>query len=65
MIDGKPADPSGEALVEPEFAPPVHGDKIAEPLVSKLVRDDVGHSVAVAIGGGLFVEENGGGSAQS
>lgn len=33
MIDGKPANPSCEALVQPELIPPVHGHKVAKPLM--------------------------------
>ena len=40
--------PLGEGLVEPEVVPPLHGDEIAEPHVSELVKDGV---VAVLVGG--------------
>lgn len=59
MIDGEPTDPGGEALVQPQLAPPVHGDEVAEPLMGQLVGDNVGDAVAVAIGRCLLVEENG------
>ena len=59
VINGEPSDPSGKALVEPELAPPVHGDEVAEPLVSKLMSNDVCDTVTVAVGGGLLIKENG------
>ena len=31
--------PRGEALVEPQVVPPVHGHQVAEPLVGELVDD--------------------------
>ncbi len=40
--DGLVLHPGGEALVEPEVVPPLHGDHVAEPLVGHLVRDDDG-----------------------
>lgn len=36
MIHGQPTYPGCEPLVEPELVPPIHGDKIAKPLVSQL-----------------------------
>lgn len=33
MVNGQPSDPRRKAFVEPEFAPPVHGHKVAEPLM--------------------------------
>lgn len=56
MVDGEPADPGGEALVQPQLAPPVHGDEVAEPLMGQLVGDDVGDAVAVAVGRRLLVK---------
>ena len=38
----------GEALVEPQSVPPVHGDQVAEPLVRHLVQDGLGHALALA-----------------
>ena len=32
--------PGGEAFVEPDVVPPLHGDQIAEPLVGHFMRDD-------------------------
>jgi hypothetical protein len=58
VVNGQPSDPSCEAFVEPELTPPVHSDEVAEPLVSKLVGYDIGHSVSVAVRGGLLVEKN-------
>lgn len=48
MINSKPSDPSGEALIEPEFTPPVHRDKVAEPLMGKLVSYNICDTVSVA-----------------
>jgi hypothetical protein len=39
-----------------DLAPPIHGDKVTKPLVGKLVSDDVGHSVPVALSRGLLIE---------
>lgn len=49
MVDGEPANPSREALVEPQLAPPIHGDQIAEPLMCQLVSDNVCDTVAIAV----------------
>ncbi|KAI6756740.1 hypothetical protein HG530_011338 [Fusarium avenaceum] len=45
VINSVPADPGSEALVEPELIPPVHSDKVAKPLMSQLVGNDVGNGV--------------------
>ena len=34
----------GEALVEPEVVPPLHGDQVAEPLVGQLMRHHPRHT---------------------
>jgi hypothetical protein len=49
MVNGEPSDPGSETLVEPQLTPPIHGDEVAEPLVSKLVSYNVGHPVSVAV----------------
>jgi hypothetical protein len=49
VVNSKPAYPSCETLVKPQLAPPVHGDKITEPLVSKLVSDNICYSITVAV----------------
>jgi hypothetical protein len=49
MVNGEPSDPCSETLVEPEFTPPVHGDKVTEPLVGKLVSHDICYPVSVAV----------------
>jgi hypothetical protein len=36
MINGKPTNPGCESLVQPQFIPPIHSDKVAEPLVGQL-----------------------------
>ena len=60
MVDGEPTNPSGKAFVEPEFAPPVHSDQVAKPLVSKLVSNDVCHPVSVAVCGCLGIKKQSG-----
>lgn len=60
MINGKPSDPCGKAFVEPKFTPPVHSNKITEPLMSKLVCYHICHPVSVAVCRCLFVKEDGG-----
>ena len=37
--------PRGEALVEPQVVPPVHGHQVAEPLVGELVDDHLRHAL--------------------
>jgi len=59
MINGKPSDPCRETLVEPKLAPPVHGDKVTEPLMGKFVSNNVGDPVAVAVGRCSGIEEYG------
>ena len=58
MVDGEPTNPSGKAFVEPEFAPPVHSDQVAKPLVSQFVGHNVGNVVFKTGRGGLFIIEN-------
>jgi hypothetical protein len=36
MINGKPTNPGCESLIQPQFIPPIHSDKVTEPLVSQL-----------------------------
>ncbi len=55
--DGLVLHPGGEALVEPEVVPPLHGDHVAEPLVRHLVGDDCGDVLLGGDGGGLGVDE--------
>ena len=62
VVNGEPTNPGGETLVEPELTPPVHGDKVAKPLVSKLVSYNVSNPVSVAIGGRGRIEEHSGSS---
>jgi hypothetical protein len=49
VVNSKPADPCREALVEPQLVPPVHGDKVTKPLMSKLVSHNVCDPVSVAV----------------
>jgi hypothetical protein len=58
VINGKPANPSSEALIEPQLTPPIHGDKITEPLMSKLVGNDVCDPVAIAVCRCSWIEEH-------
>lgn len=60
VVDSEPSDPCGEALVQPELIPPVHGDEVSEPLVSKLVGNNVGNIVLKASRGSLLVKEHAG-----
>ena len=39
-VRGQVLHEASEALVEPEVGPPLHGDEVAEPLVSRLMADD-------------------------
>jgi len=48
-------DEVGEALVEPEVVPPLHGDQVAEPVVRQFVRDGVGEGEQ-PVGGHLLLE---------
>jgi hypothetical protein len=57
MVNSEPSDPSSEALVEPQLAPPVHGDEVAEPLVGKLVCYNIGYPVSVAVCGRGGIKE--------
>ena len=36
----------GEAFVEPQVVPPVHGNEIAKPLMAELVRDNRGNEAS-------------------
>ena len=59
MVNGKPSDPCCETFIEPELAPPVHGDKVTEPLVGKFVSNNVSDPVAVAVGRRSGIKEYG------
>ena len=58
MINCKPSHPSGEALIEPELAPPVHGDEVTKPLMGKFVSYNVCDAVSIASSRSLLVEQN-------
>ena len=80
VINGVPADPGSEALVEPELhvsiskhecslcatylIPPVHGDQVTEPLMGKLVSDNVDNAVLVLLIRGVLVIKHGSGSSE-
>ncbi len=57
VLRGLALHPGGEALVEPQVVPPLHGDHVAEPLVRHLVRDDGGDVLAAAGCALLLVDE--------
>ncbi len=57
VVDGLGGHPGGEALVEPEVVPPVHGDQVAEPLVRHLVGDGAGDVLAVLLRRQLRVDQ--------
>jgi hypothetical protein len=60
VVYGKPTHPSGKPLIQPKLAPPIHGDQVAEPLVSELMSYNVSNAISVAVRRGLRVEENSG-----
>jgi hypothetical protein len=62
VVNCEPTHPSCETFVKPKLAPPVHGDKVAEPLMSKLMGYNISDSVSVRVCGSLLVEEHSGGS---
>jgi hypothetical protein len=39
MIDSEPTNPGCKALVQPKFVPPIHRDKVAEPLMGKFYTE--------------------------
>jgi hypothetical protein len=49
MINGKPTDPGSETLIQPELIPPVHSDEVTEPLMGKLMGNDICYPVAIAV----------------
>ena len=36
VVDGNPSYPRCESLIQPQLAPPIHGDQVAKPLMCKL-----------------------------
>jgi len=44
------------------YLPPVHGYKVAEPLMSQLVRDDIYHTIAVLLIRSILVKQHSGGT---
>ena len=62
VVNSIPTGPGSETLVQPELIPPVHGDQVAEPLVSKFVRDNVGNVVLEARRSSGFIVEDTSGS---
>ena len=55
-IDGDVFDHGGKGFVEPKIVPPLHGDKIAEPLMGELVGNDDGDAFA-RFDAGFVVDE--------
>lgn len=41
LAEGELRNEISETLIEPQIVPPVHGDKIAEPMMSQLVSESV------------------------
>lgn len=58
VVDGVPSDPGSETFVEPQLIPPVHSNKVAKPLVSKFVSNDIGNRVLEPGIGSLLVEKD-------
>ena len=56
-FDGLVLHPGGEAFVEPDVVPPLHGDEIAEPLVRHFVRDHQGDFCLGIDGCGFGIDE--------
>ena len=52
-----PRHPCGEALVQPQTIPEVHGDEVTEPLVSKFVLHNLGNALLGGCTAGLLVKE--------
>ena len=51
--------PGGEAFVEPDVVPPLHGDQIAEPLVRDFVSDQfLGNCFAQQVRGLLWIDKD-------
>ena len=49
--------PRGEAFIQPDIVPPIHGDHVAEPLVRHLVGDDYTYPLLCAQRSRLFVDQ--------
>jgi hypothetical protein len=58
MINGEPTNPGSETLVQPELIPPVHSDKVTEPLMGKFMGNDICYPVAIAVCRCRGIEEN-------
>ncbi len=58
--DGLVLHPGGEAFVEPDVVPPLHGHQVAEPLVRHFVRDDDGDFCLGVDRGGFGIDEQSG-----
>ena len=62
MINGKPSDPSSKTFIQPKLTPPVHGNKVAEPLMSEFMGYNVGYPIAITICRRRRIEEDSGSS---
>mmetsp|Transcript_19389 Transcript_19389/g.33318 ORF Transcript_19389/g.33318 Transcript_19389/m.33318 type:complete len:382 (-) Transcript_19389:31-1176(-) len=58
VLDGQERRPCREAFVEPEVRPPFHCDKVAEPLMGKLVGNDLSNSLLHGGGGVDGIDEH-------
>ncbi len=59
MVERLARHPGGEAFVEPQVVPPVHGDQVAEPLVRHLMGDGRRHVLAVFLGRQPGIDQQG------
>jgi hypothetical protein len=62
MIDSQPSHPCSKTLVEPQFAPPVHGHEVAKPLMGEFVGNDVCNAVLITLIGLFLIKKYGSGS---
>ena len=58
VIGGFRSHVGGEAFIEPQVGPPLHGGVIAEPLVGQLMVNHVGDALAGSLGRVLLVDEH-------
>lgn len=57
LVHGVPGHPCSETLVQPETLPEVHSDQVTEPLVSKLVLNNLSNTLLAVNRGSLGVVE--------
>ena len=63
MVNREPSHPRGEAFVEPELTPPIHCDKVAEPLMGKFMSYNISNPILVLLIGLLLIEQDSGSAA--